>query len=1137
MAILGDSKITTLEIGKKDNTTLVLTVNGEVSLLGKITTTSTALVTNLNADKVDGKDVEETLSSSNTKIPTSKAVYDSTLGNIKIGTVSTVTGNAEVTATTTNRVTTLNFKIPKGESTYEVDLSPDSVVLSADSAGKVSTSQFGEVSRLIIYYGSTKEDLTSWTLSCTPPTGVTAAISAAGIISISAATDSFNSGLLSVTAKKGSNTFTTQLRVTKVKDGAKGATGATGETGAQGEQGYSMLFAGNDPTILFDNRTEEVINNLIANKSLLSYIPLNNADTRAVLKVGDILLVGVQTIDTNRLTYLMVKVTAKIMQGMGAEGNVWGQTTGLNGAKGDTGEKGPQGEKGDKGKDGNNGLTGQYTAFQYYASTSDTTQQGGAWSDTMPSIAGGKYLWMRTQVVPAGGTINANGWGTPTLAGTDISKLVTDIKTKVGMTEVNKAIDDIQIGGRNLIRGTADQISGDCRVLTNNNPFLNNDIKYGKADTFKSSHSWMGCLYDFYSLYKREKLKVGDVVTFSIRILANFTPKKAVDMTLYRIGSTQDGQNDVHITLGKKTLEPNKWYTYSATWAITQANLDIVQDNANIISRSRAEVDYYDPDIYAEHKTYTFGEGNYIYIGGMKLEKGNIATDWTPAPEDEIKTVSTEYYLSTSATALSGGSWSTTAPTWANGKYMWMRTVVTNGYGDKTYTPSENGVCVAGAKGDKGDKGDTGATGPQGPTGPEGPSGAKGSPGADAIFLKLSPSTVSVPASNTGEVTNLPLAKVSTISVIKGSTDISSSFTFSVESSSTSNIVASIVDTNKISITGWSRPVDERYYNLKVTATPKSGTGYSILTGYLNLYKTLVGPRGATGDNGTTPKITASATVDKSTMASESTPPTCTVTKGGTDTNPTFAFNFKNILPQRAYLPLGTILLYSGVKAPVGALPCNGQTIENADTKYPDFWKWVNEQKGTAGQPNMVLTAAEYNAQISANGVCGKYAIDGTTLRLPLLKHFVQGTITTSEIGTFTSDTGRGFTGEVTFNGMGSGDGISNSGVLKAAAVTTTTPASYNNALANGIKISINSADVWGANNGTEFKPKSISYQYYVQVYQSVSTTLTQVQLENLASSLESYHATVSALEAKVTALENKLKAVGDGISVASLTV
>lgn len=81
------------------------------------------------------------------------------------------------------------------------------------------------------------------------------------------------------------------------------------------------------------------------------------------------------------------------------------------------------------GRDGKNGLNGQYTAFQYYASTSDTTQQGGAWSDTMPSIAGGKYLWMRTQVVPAGGSISSSAWGTPVLAGTDISKLMTTIET------------------------------------------------------------------------------------------------------------------------------------------------------------------------------------------------------------------------------------------------------------------------------------------------------------------------------------------------------------------------------------------------------------------------------------------------------------------------------------------------------------------------------------------------------------------------------------------------------------------------------------------------------------------------------------------------------------------------------------
>lgn len=106
-----------------------------------------------------------------------------------------------------------------------------------------------------------------------------------------------------------------------------------------------------------------------------------------------------------------------------------------------------------------------------------------------------------------------------------------------------------------------------------------------------------------------------------------------------------------------------------------------------------------------------------------KLEEGNMATDWTPAPEDYVSFVDVEYYLSTSATSLSGGSWSTTAPTWVNGKYMWSRTVTIDGSGNKTYSPNQNGVCIAGAqgatgaKGDKGDKGETGATGGTGATG------------------------------------------------------------------------------------------------------------------------------------------------------------------------------------------------------------------------------------------------------------------------------------------------------------------------------------------------------------------------------------------------------------------------------------
>lgn len=103
-----------------------------------------------------------------------------------------------------------------------------------------------------------------------------------------------------------------------------------------------------------------------------------------------------------------------------------------------------------------------------------------------------------------------------------------------------------------------------------------------------------------------------------------------------------------------------------------------------------------------------FSDGTYTYSAVNKSSSYQAAQEaWTKA-NNAIVSVDVEYYLSTSATSLSGGSWSTTAPSWVNGKYMWSRTVKTNGAGTKTYSPSQNGVCIAGAIGA------TGATGSAG---------------------------------------------------------------------------------------------------------------------------------------------------------------------------------------------------------------------------------------------------------------------------------------------------------------------------------------------------------------------------------------------------------------------------------------
>lgn len=67
--------------------------------------------------------------------------------------------------------------------------------------------------------------------------------------------------------------------------------------------------------------------------------------------------------------------------------------------------------------------------------------------------------------------------------------------------------------------------------------------------------------------------------------------------------------------------------------------------------------------------------------------------------------VTTEYYVSSSPSALTGGSWSEQSPTWQAGTYIWTRTKTTSKNGTVTYS---NAACVTGAQGAQGDAGDDG---------------------------------------------------------------------------------------------------------------------------------------------------------------------------------------------------------------------------------------------------------------------------------------------------------------------------------------------------------------------------------------------------------------------------------------------
>ena len=87
------------------------------------------------------------------------------------------------------------------------------------------------------------------------------------------------------------------------------------------------------------------------------------------------------------------------------------------------------------------------------------------------------------------------------------------------------------------------------------------------------------------------------------------------------------------------------------------------------------------------------------------------------AVDNSLTQMVTEFYASTSATELKGGSWSEKQPEWTEGNYIWFRTKSITKAGITAYS---NPTCIqgnTGIQGEQGEKGDTGATGATGATG------------------------------------------------------------------------------------------------------------------------------------------------------------------------------------------------------------------------------------------------------------------------------------------------------------------------------------------------------------------------------------------------------------------------------------
>lgn len=312
-------------------------------------------------------------------------------------------------------------------------------------------------------------------------------------------------------------------------------------------------------------------------------------------------------------------------------------STGATGAKGDTGAAGEKGDTGAAGK----GV--KSIVPQYYLSTSKTSQAGGSWSNTQPTWQPSHYIWTRSYITWSDGTTstttpilaqalndaNQKGYDnaqnletikkTVTKQGSSLETMETQIKEKVWKEDITTEVEKISVGGRNLAESTNQGVTGWSWGMQTGGCTLSevveNNVRTCKL--LRDSVAQTGWSVIYYNRIGRYKWEPDTVYTVSVDV------KPSVSTNFNIAFREANGTNNLIIS-GEKSIkvQANKWN--KMIWNVK---------TASTLPTSTSQV------FYATEMNS--GTGVWYQFKNFKIEKGNQATDWTPAPEDVQSNIDT----------------------------------------------------------------------------------------------------------------------------------------------------------------------------------------------------------------------------------------------------------------------------------------------------------------------------------------------------------------------------------------------------------------------------------------------------------------------------------------------------------------
>lgn len=263
------------------------------------------------------------------------------------------------------------------------------------------------------------------------------------------------------------------------------------------------------------------------------------------------------------------------------------------------GQNGANGAAGAPGADGADGNGIKSKSITYQAHSSQTSAPTGTWSSSVPTLSATKpYLWTR------------------------IIFTYDDNSTSTAYT-VGSTLDGVEVGGRNLLRLTRSfgWRSGESGGITNAQNYHASEYNTLRV---RGTTSWpTSNTATIMVQYYIEGVDYGETYTFSFyakgtaaKFRCYFYGPSGYILVASAKGSNGNTSSSSDGMFNFDIHGNGDWQRYWVTWTLDSSG-SATHKNKYVLIRNDGNT--------------TAGS---FYVCGCKLEKGNVATEWSPAPED-----------------------------------------------------------------------------------------------------------------------------------------------------------------------------------------------------------------------------------------------------------------------------------------------------------------------------------------------------------------------------------------------------------------------------------------------------------------------------------------------------------------------